>query len=116
MYSEGNIRQILGQRIQEVVESAFQETISDPIQVVSTSSHPELADYMSNIAFRLAKSQQRPASEIGEQITQKVDVCDICEPPSIAPPGFINFKLSDRFVHARLAHLLSDNEHLGIER
>ena len=42
-----------------------------------------------------AKQLGEPPRKVAERILAKLDVNDLCEPPQIAGPGFINFRLDD---------------------
>lgn len=57
------------------------------------ATKPQFGHFQSNVALRLAKSEGRPPREIAQRIVDEVDLADICEPPEIAGPGFINLRL-----------------------
>lgn len=78
----------------------------DPILV--PASNPKFGDYQSNVALSLSKQLKQPARAIAEQIVEKLDVTDICEPPSIAGPGFINLLLKTEYLEAQLRSIQTD--------
>jgi arginyl-tRNA synthetase len=62
----------------------------------------KLGDYASNIAFLLAKSQNRPSLDIADELTKKLSSHDEFSSVTIAGKGFINFRLSDKLLISEL--------------
>ena len=65
--------------------------ISAPQVTVATDAR--FGDYQTNVAMVLAKQQRANPRQLAQQIIDKLDVADICEPLEIAGAGFINFRL-----------------------
>jgi arginyl-tRNA synthetase len=57
------------------------------------ATKPQFGHFQSNVALRLAKSEGRPPREVAASIVERLDVADLCEPPEIAGPGFLNLRL-----------------------
>jgi arginyl-tRNA synthetase len=57
------------------------------------ATKPQFGHYQSNVALRLANSERKSPREVAADIIAKLEVADLCEPPEIAGPGFINFRL-----------------------
>jgi len=57
------------------------------------ATRPQFGHYQSNVALRLANTEGKPPREIAAHVIAKLEVADLCEPPEIAGPGFINFRL-----------------------
>ena len=70
-------------------------------------------DYQANCAMPLGKLLGQSPRTIAEQLVQRLDVSDLCLPPEIAGPGFINLKLKDEYLSQSTTELLSDPR-LGI--
>ena len=68
----------------------------DPL--VRAAQDERFGDYQSNCAMGLAKSLRRKPRELAEAIVAQLDVEDICEPPEIEGPGFINFRLKPTYL------------------
>lgn len=83
----------------------------DPILV--PASNPKFGDYQSNVALSLSKQLGQPPREIAQQLIQHLDVSDICQPPTVAGPGFINLTLKPAYLEAQLSGIQSDPR-LGI--
>jgi arginyl-tRNA synthetase len=109
----------LENRVRQAIRAAF-DLDADPI--VQLSQNQQFGDYQSNAAMGLAKvvaektGQKANPRQIAERILQHIDLADfLAEKPSIAGPGFINFKLAPSFVARSLSAMLSV-ERMGIER
>ncbi|SDT38099.1 arginyl-tRNA synthetase [Friedmanniella luteola] len=57
------------------------------------ATKPQFGHFQSNVALRLAKSEGRPPREVAASIVERLDLADLCEPPEIAGPGFLNLRL-----------------------
>ena len=70
-------------------------------------------DYQTNAALVLGKQRGENPRELAERIVGQLKVGDLCEPPMIAGPGFINFTLRPEAVAEKTASILGD-ERLGV--
>ncbi|MFV1964455.1 MAG: arginine--tRNA ligase [Pirellulaceae bacterium] len=75
---------------------------SDLLAMVRPSQDPRFGDYQANCAMPFGKRLGKPPREIAQQIVEHLDVADICEPPEIAGPGFINLRLRDDWLTEQL--------------
>ena len=80
---------------------------------LTPATDPRFGDYQTNAALVLGKQRGENPREIAEKIVGNLDVSDVCEPPVIAGPGFINFTLSPGAVAEKTADILGD-ERLGV--
>ncbi|SDS82510.1 arginine--tRNA ligase [Microlunatus soli] len=78
------------------------------------ATKPQFGHFQSNVALRLAKQEGKPPREVAQRIVDELDVSDICEPPELAGPGFINFRLKPETLAAAVTEQLND-ERIGIE-
>ena len=79
------------------------------------ATKPQFGHFQSNVALRLAKEQKRPPREVAADIAAQLDVSDLCEPPEIAGPGFINFRIRSD-VLAQAATAVLEDPHHGLSR
>ncbi|MEI8198167.1 MAG: arginine--tRNA ligase, partial [Phycisphaerae bacterium] len=85
------IEDLLRDRFLVAIGAAFgPEAATDPL--IKTGD-PKFADYQSNVAMALAKKVNQKPREVAEQILRHLDLAQVCEPPTIAGPGFINLRL-----------------------
>ena len=80
---------------------------------VTPATDPRFGDYQSNAALILGKQRGENPRAIAEKILVVLDLFDLCEPPTIAGPGFINFTLRNEAIAEQTAQLLRD-ERLGV--
>ena len=73
--------------------SARIEAVTGIDPELRSATRPQFGHYQSNVALRLANSEGKPPREIAARIVATLDLADLCEPPEIAGPGFINLRL-----------------------
>jgi arginyl-tRNA synthetase len=92
---------------------------ADPL--IAPSQNATFGDYQSNAAMGLAKivaektgTKTNPRA-IAEQVKARLDLGDLAEAPTIAGPGFINVKLSAKWIEKTLTAAQGDAR-LGSEK
>lgn len=93
---------------------AFGTTLEKTDPMVVPASNPKFGDYQSNVALSLTKILQKNPREIAQSIIDALEVTDICETPTIAGPGFINFTLKPSYL-ADLIKEVQKGDRLGID-
>ncbi len=97
---------------------ALSELIAEPdayVEMVRATEDPRFGDYQANCAMPLAKSLGRAPRDVAAEIVRRLNVADLCQAPQIAGPGFINLRVRDDWLAARLAAAVADDR-LGIAR
>jgi arginyl-tRNA synthetase len=84
---------------------------TDPMLVPTTN--PKFGDYQANLALALAKPLGQNPRQIASQLVAQLQVEDLCDPPDIAGPGFINLRLKTRYLEDTLRACQADPR-LGI--
>jgi arginyl-tRNA synthetase len=84
------------------------------VEMVLPSQDAKFGDYQANCAMPLGKWLGKPPRAIAEQLVAALRVEDVCEPPEVAGPGFINLRLKDSWVVGQLAATVADLERLGV--
>ena len=103
--------------LKERFASALQTLVNDTdsyLDMIRPSQDPKFGDFQANIAMPLAKQLGKPPREIAQQIVGQLDIADICAPPEIAGPGFINLRLHNEFIQTLLQKAIADEDRLGI--
>ena len=98
-------------------QAALQPLTSDVaslLEMIRVAQDTKFGDFQANCAMPLSKQLGRPPRDIAAAIIEHLDVSDVCHPPEIAGPGFINLKLKDEFLVARVNAVVTD-ERLGVE-
>jgi len=97
-------------------EAALTGLCADPrpyAEMVKPAQDTRFGDYQANCAMPLKKERGGSPQEIAAEIIGRLDVADLCLPPEIAGPGFINLKLRPEWLKAR-AEALVDDARLGV--
>ena len=81
---------------------------------VTPATDARFGDYQSNAALVLAKELGENPRALAQGILDAYDLWDLCDPPTIAGAGFINFTLRPETIAARTTELLRDDR-LGVE-
>jgi arginyl-tRNA synthetase len=82
---------------------------------LTPAADPRFGDYQTNAALILAKQRGENPRDVAGKILAQLNVGDICQPPTVAGAGFINFTLRPEAVAEKTAALLKD-ERLGVAK
>jgi arginyl-tRNA synthetase len=105
----------------ETFQSLLAKKLSDALATAGLPDAGELTpatdqrfgDYQTNAALVLGKQRGENPRELAEKIIGHLNVGDLCEPPVVAGPGFINFTLRPGAIAEKTARILGD-ERLGV--
>ncbi len=98
-------QQVLAQRVHNAIVASFGPDYGDADPVIRPSS---FADFQANGALPLGKRLGRPPREVAAALAARLEVADVCEPPEVSGPGFINFRLRDEWIAAQASAMLTD--------
>jgi arginyl-tRNA synthetase len=105
---------ILEERISAVMAVAVGR--KDCAAIVRPSTDPKFGDYQANGVMALAKKLKTNPRKLAEEVVNNLDLNDICEPPEVAGPGFINLRLKPEFLADRLLEINKHIANLGIDK
>ena len=88
--------------------------IDDSLAVVTPAADTRFGDFQTNAAMVAAKALKKNPREVAASILAQLKVEDLCEPPTVAGAGFINFKMLDRAL-SEAVNLVRNDKHLGVE-
>ncbi|HEY9673371.1 MAG TPA: arginine--tRNA ligase [Waterburya sp.] len=97
----------------QALTAAFGSDVAGVDPMVVPASNPKFGDYQSNVALPLAKQLGKPPRAIAEAIVSHLDITDICQPPTIAGPGFINLTLKPEYLEEQL-NVIQIDPRLGV--
>lgn len=92
----------------QALTTAFGSDLVEVEPMLVPASNPRFGDYQSNVALSLAKRLGQQPRAIAQQIVAQLDVSDICQPPEVAGPGFINLALKTSYVEEQFKKLQAD--------
>ncbi len=93
--------------------SGLVDDTAESLELIRRSQDPKFGDYQANFAMPLGKRLRRPPRDVAADVIARLDVDDLCQPPEIAGPGFINLRLRDDRLANRLVAAVTD-QRLGI--
>ncbi len=83
--------------------------------VVRPATDPRFGDYQANGVMALAKQIKTNPRKLAESVVAQLDLSDLCEPPEVAGPGFVNLRLKPEYAATELLRIANeDGERLGI--
>lgn len=101
-------------RFDQALVAAFGPDLAGTDPMLVPTSDPKFGDYQANLAMSLAKPLKQKPRDIASQIVEKLDLSDLCEPPEIAGPGFINLRFKTEHLEDQLRAIQTDPR-LGVE-
>ena len=84
--------------------------------IVKPAADAKFGDYQANGVMGLAKKLKTNPRKLAEEVVKNLDLSDICEPPEVAGPGFINLRLKAEFLADRLLEINKPSADLGITK
>lgn len=101
--------EFLEARASEAVRAAL--SLGEDAHAMSRRAQdPRFGDYQLNAAMALGKKLGKPPREIAEAIAAHLRSEDFVESAEVAGPGFVNIRLSERFLEDFLLKMLEDAE------
>jgi len=107
----------------ETFQSLLAKRLSDALAKAGLPNAGELTpatdrrfgDYQTNAALVLGKQRSENPQTLAERVIAQFDIGDLCEPPTVAGAGFINFTLRADAIAKKAGEVLRD-ERLGVAR
>ena len=87
----------------------------DNVGELTQATDPRFGDYQTNAALVLGKQRSESPRNVAAKILEHLSAADLCESPTVAGAGFINFTLLHGAVANKTAEPFAD-ERLGVAR
>ncbi|MBO1347492.1 MAG: arginine--tRNA ligase [Hormoscilla sp. GUM202] len=100
--------ELLKTRFEQALVAAFGEELAGCDPMVVLASNPKFGDYQSNVAMSLTKQLKQKPRDIAQTLVDSLEIADLCAPPEIAGPGFINLTLQPAYLEAQLNTIYID--------
>src|SRR5438552_3199340 len=100
---------LLAKKLSEALANAGSPAAGE----LAPASDPRCGDYQTTVALVLGKQRGENPRVVAEKIVSQLDAGDLCEPPGMAGPGFINFTLRPGAVSEKTIEVLRDKR-LGV--
>ena len=95
--------------VSQILSAAVERALGAP--ALLRAADPKFGDYQANGIMAVAKARKENPCALAEQIIRQLDVANLCEPPTVAGAGFINFKLKPDFVAHQIDQAGRDDRH-----
>lgn len=109
------VSQELRNRLHQALVAAFGAVAEGTDPLLVPASNPKFGDYQANGAMALAKQLHQKPRAIASEILACLDVGDLCDPPEVAGPGFINLRLKATYLSQQL-QTMQGGDRLGIDK
>jgi len=84
-----------------------------PEIVIETPARPEHGDYATNLPLRLARAARANPLDLAKTIASRIPVTEMLSAAEAAPPGFVNFRLSETWLTRQVDAILSAGPDFG---
>jgi arginyl-tRNA synthetase len=99
----------LAYQLSDATAAALMSLTSDlSYSMVKPAGRRDLADFQCNGALALAKSLKRKPQEIAAAVADRWAAAALAEKPTVAGPGFLNFRVTNDALAARAEAIASD--------
>jgi arginyl-tRNA synthetase len=96
----------------DIIADAVENALGAPA-VIKTCTDQKFGDYQANGVMAVAKQRGENPRALAEKVIAQLQLSDVCEPPTVAGTGFINFRLKPSFVTTLIMAAARD-ERLGV--
>jgi len=96
----------------DIIADAVERALGAPA-VIKPCADQKFGDYQANGIMAVAKQRGENPRALAEKVISQLQLSDVCEPPTVAGAGFINFRLKPSFVTALITSAAKD-ERLGV--
>jgi arginyl-tRNA synthetase len=104
-----------------MIEAATQEATASgdlppvvlPEIVIERPGRPEHGDYATNLPMRLARAARANPLDIAKAIASRIPLTGAIASAEVAPPGFINFRLSEPWLAQQVNAIVREDASFG---
>ncbi|TAK61201.1 MAG: arginine--tRNA ligase [Dehalococcoidia bacterium] len=111
------IRDDLAAMIQAAAEAAIAAgelpQILLPEIVIERPARPEHGDYATNLPLRLARAARANPLDLAKALAARIPVTGAISSAEAAPPGFINFRLSEAWLARQVDRIVEEGDAFG---
>ncbi len=108
-----DIAQMIDTAAREAMAAGELPQVALPEIVVERPARPEHGDYATNLPLRLARAARGNPLDIARTIAARIAVGDALTSAEIAPPGFINFRLSETWLASQVDAIVAAGSSFG---
>ena len=113
MLVKDRIAQLVQGAADEAARRGLLPAVSLPDPQIQQTQNPEHGDYATSVALKLARAARKSPLEIARTLADAMPQADEVAEVRVAPPGFINFVLSDAWLKRQVEGVLSAGDGFG---
>lgn len=102
-----HLESLIADAVQAAIAAGDLPDVALPDVIIERPKDTANGDFASTISMRLARAAMRPAMEIAETLVRHCRDDEAVDRPTVAAPGFINFRLADSFVQSEVERCIA---------
>jgi len=100
--------EMIADRMRDAIVRTYGAEHADVDPLVRPTQDPRFGDFQANVAMSLAKRLGKKPRDVADALVAAIDVRGLAATPTIAGPGFVNFRLDDPLVGRLVGHAAAD--------
>jgi len=101
-----HLEALMSRAVRAAVAAGDLPDVAIPGTAIERPKDAANGDFASTLPLRMARSAMRPPLEIANAIARHLPPDPSIQAPVVAPPGFINLRLSDAFLQQQVEHVI----------
>ncbi len=107
------LERLISEAVRKAQSAGDQPAVAVPDASLERPQRPEHGDYASSLALRLARSARMSPLEVAGVIAKHLAVDEAVASVDVAPPGFVNFRLTPSWLTGQVDAILREGERFG---
>ena len=105
-----HIESLVDRAVADAIAAGDLPDVAVPAAAMERPKDMANGDFASTLPLRLSRAMMKPPLEIANAIATRLVADDTIEVPEVAPPGFLNFRLSGPFLQSQVEHVIATGE------
>ena len=107
------LERLISEAVRKAQSAGDLPAVAVPDVSLERPQRPEHGDYASSLALRLARSARKSPLEVAGVIAKHLAVDEAVASADVAPPGFVNFRLTPSWLMVQVDAILREGEGFG---
>ena len=107
------LERLISEAVHKAQSAGDLPAVAVPDVSLERPQRPEHGDYASSLALRLARSARKSPLEVAGVIAKHLAVDEAVASADVAPPGFVNFRLTPSWLMAQVDAILGEGQGFG---
>ncbi len=108
-----DIEALIGEAVREAQAAGELSAVAVPETTIERPQRPEHGDYACSLPLRLARAARANPMDVAKAIADRIQPGEALAAVAVAPPGFINFRLSPTWLARQVDAILQAGESFG---